>query len=404
LTPVLAIAYIRPDKSRLDDPPPSPMTENNTGSSPTGLDRSSLLEALQETSNDAIITIDAHGLIQTFNTKAEALFGYPRDEVLGKNVKMLMPGHFREQHDSYLANYLETGVKRIIGIGRVVAGERRDGSIFPLELSVGESKVGGRTVFVGFIRDLTEIKAEQRRVQELQHELFHVSRLAEMGQVAAGLAHEVNQPLAAIMNYLQVAQQLLKQQPAGGGAAGGVLEKVEAQTKRAADVVKRLRAFIDRRDVERRPENLSTLVEESLALGMVGPGAAGVRMLLQLSPNLPLVEVDRVQIQQVLVNLFRNAIDAMTQSPRRELKIEASADSNSVTVAVSDTGSGISPEVADRLFAAFVTTKPDGMGVGLSICRAIIESHGGRISHDSSPGGGTKFMFTIPTTQSAGHS
>ena len=369
------------------------------GAQPSAIDRSSLLEALQETSNDAIITIDARGLIQTFNTRAEFLFGYERGEVIGKNVKLLMPGHFREQHDRYIANYLETGVKRIIGIGRVVTGERRDGSTFPLELSVGESTLGGRTIFVGFIRDLTEMKAEQRRVQELQHELFHVSRLAEMGQVASGLAHEVNQPLAAIMNYLQVAQQLLKQQPDGGGAASNVLEKVEAQSKRAADVVKRLRAFIDRREVERKRENLSTLIEEALALGMVGPASSGLRVHLQIDRDLPHVEVDRVQIQQVVVNLVRNAIDAMAHSARRELRIEASKEGNDVIVAVTDTGPGISPEVADKLFAAFVTTKPDGMGVGLSICRAIVESHGGRIAHDSAYVGGARFRFAVPTSQ-----
>jgi two-component system sensor kinase FixL len=376
------------------------MTEN-FGDLPPAIDRSSLLEALQETSNDAIITIDAHGLIQTFNTRAELLFGYQRHEVVGKNVKMLMPGHFRVQHDRYISNYVETGVKRIIGIGRVVAGERRDGTTFPLELSVGESKAAGQTIFIGFIRDLTEIKAEQRRVHELQHELFHVSRLAEMGQVASGLAHEVNQPLAAIMNYLQVAQQLLKQQPGGGGAASNVLEKVEAQSKRAADVVKRLRAFIDRREVERKPENLSTLIEEALALGMVGPASSGLRIHLLIDPDLPHVEVDRVQIQQVVVNLVRNAIDAMAHSPRRELKIEAHMEGNDVAVAVSDTGPGISPEIADRLFAAFVTTKPEGMGVGLSICRAIVESHGGHISHDNTLVSGTRFRFTVPAVQSS---
>ena len=167
--------------------------------------RAALLAAMDEPSIDAIITIDSKGHIQSFNPAAERLFGYTQGEVLGRNVKMLMPGHFRVEHDRYLSHYLETGEKRIIGIGRVVAGEKKDGSIFPMELSVGESHIEGAPVFVGFIRDLTQMQSEQRRVQELQRELFHVSRLGEMGQVVSGLAHEVNQPLAAITNYLQVA-------------------------------------------------------------------------------------------------------------------------------------------------------------------------------------------------------
>jgi two-component system sensor kinase FixL len=371
------------------------MTDETQHRTP-GVARATLLEALQEASLDAIVTIDARGLIQSFNPTAERMFGHKQSEVLGKNVKMLMPGHFREQHDRHIANYLATGVKRIIGIGRVVAGERKDGSTFPIELSVGESRSSGQPIFVGFIRDLTEIQAEQRRAQELQSELFHVSRLAEMSQVVSELAHEVNQPLGAIMNYLQVAQ-LMVTQPAGDTQAiAGLLEKVGAQTKRAAEIVKRLRVFIDRRDVERKRENLSTLIEEGLALGIVGQAGASVRVEMRLDPELPEVEVDRVQIQQVVVNLIRNAVDAMAHSARRELVIAASFDGREIAVSVSDTGSGIAPEIAQQLFSAFVTTKPNGMGVGLSICRAIVETHGGHIRHSANPGGGTTFTFTLP--------
>ncbi|MBI1212632.1 MAG: PAS domain S-box protein [Alphaproteobacteria bacterium] len=372
----------------------------SSGTSP-GLDRSALLEAMEGTSNDAIITIDDRGLMQSFNPAAERLFGYAQDEVIGRNVKMLMPENFRADHDRYIANYLETGVKKIIGIGRVVLGEKKDGSTFPIELAVGESKIDGRSIFVGFIRDLTDIQTEQRRVQELQRELFHVSRLGEMGQLVSGLAHEVNQPLAAIMNYLQVAQQMAENLPsADSNPIPGVLEKVEAQAKRAADIVKRLRAFIDRREVERKSENVATLIEESLALGMVAKAGRGPRVRLDIEAGIPNVLVDRVQIQQVVVNLVRNAIDAMASSPRRELTITAEAAStDTVRIAVSDTGPGIAPEIADRLFGAFVTTKPEGMGVGLSICRSIIEGHGGRISCEPNTGGGTTFAFTLPLEQ-----
>ena len=273
-----------------------------------------------------------------------------------------------------------------------------------MELAVGESRIDECSIFVGFIRDLTQIRKEQRRVQELQQELFHVSRLGEMGQVVSSLAHEVNQPLAAIMNYLHVAQQMVENLPDGGAKpVAGVLSKVEAQTRRAADIVKRLRAFIERREVERKPENIATLIEESLALAIVAHAGGGPRVRLSIAPGIPDVLVDRVQIQQVIVNLVRNAMDAMTDAPRRELTIAAAVvDGESVRVAVSDTGAGIAPEMADRLFAAFVTTKPEGMGVGLSICRAIVEGHGGSISFGPNADGGTTFAFTLPLDPIAG--
>lgn len=362
---------------------------------PSAPGREALLAAMVATSSDAIVTIDARGIMQSFNPAAERLFGYSEKEALGQNVKILMPPHFRAEHDGHLARYQKTGERHIIGIGRVVAGQKKDGATFPLELAVGETRIEGAPVYVGFIRDLTEIQTEQRRVQELQHELFHVSRLGEMGQIASSLAHEVNQPLAAIMNYLQVGRQLAAEGSADGPMKG-ILEKVEAQTARAADIVKRLRNFIDRRDAERRPENISQVIEEALALGMVGPASRATRTTLQLVTDCPDVDIDRVQIQQVLVNLIRNAIDAMEGQAKREVAIESSLADGYVTVAVRDSGPGISPEVRDKLFGAFVTTKEQGMGVGLSICKAIIENHGGRIWFEANPQGGTTFSFTLP--------
>lgn len=377
---------------------------SSSGPAAGSLGREALLSAMEETSSDAIITINGRGIMQSFNPAAENLFGYRHSEVVGNNVKMLMPGHFRAEHDRYLERYLETGEKRIIGIGRVVAGQKKDGSTFPLELSVGESRINGASVFVGFIRDLTEIQTEQRRVQELQHELFHVSRLGEMGQIASGLAHEVNQPLAAIMNYLQVGRQIAGDHPEGDiRAIAGVIEKAEAQTNRAAEIVKRLRAFIDRREVERRRENLATLVEEAMALGLVGQAGRGTRVRLELPNELPHVNVDRVQIQQVIVNLLRNAADAMEGGSKKDLTISARAqDAEFACIAVSDTGPGIAPEVVERLFSAFVTTKDEGMGVGLSICKTIVENHGGRIWFEANASGGTTFQFTLPIDKASG--
>lgn len=358
-------------------------------------ERTALLSAMERTSFDAIITIDSDGIVLSYNPAAERLFGYSTEEVVGKNVKLLMPPHFRGEHDAYLRRYLRTGERRIIGIGRVVAGEKKDGSTFPIELSVGETEIDGTKVFVGFIRDLTEIHSEQRRVQELQRELFHVSRVGEMGQIASSLTHEVNQPLAAITNYLQASRQILSAQP-HNEMLGAILEKAEAQANRAADIVKRLRAFIDRREVERRRENVNKLIEEALALGVVGRASQGIRVVLQLAAHLPEVSVDRVQIQQVIVNFIRNGVDALEGAPRKQLTISSMREGDGVRVEVADTGPGIAPEIASTLFKAFVTTKAQGMGVGLSICKTIIDSHGGRIGFRSGPDGGTIFHFMLP--------
>jgi two-component system sensor kinase FixL len=358
----------------------------------------SLLSAIEAASIDAIITIDQRGLMQTFNPAAQKLFGYSRDEVLGKNVKMLMPGHFREQHDGYLSNYLETGEKKIIGIGRVVAGLRKDGTSFPMELAVGEAFVGENRVFIGFIRDLTQIERESRRAEMLQSELLHVNRLNEMGEVAANLAHEVSQPLAAIMNFTQAAHHILQRDLREDTQLfKGLLEKIEAQAVRATDIVKRLRAFVERRDIERQPEDMRVIVEEALGLANIESRNRSVRAILKLSSEPALVNVDRVQIQQVLVNFIRNAADVMAELEDREITIESvHYDDTHVHVSVSDIGSGIAPQVADQLFKPFVTTKKQGMGVGLSICKSIIENHAGEIGFRANSPRGTTFYFTLP--------
>jgi two-component system sensor kinase FixL len=356
-----------------------------------------LLQAVINTSPDAIVTIDGRAIIQSFNPAAEALFGYSQDEVLGQNVKMLMPPHFREQHDNYLAHYRETGETRIIGIGRVVAGQRKDGSTFPIELFVGETRVDGEQVFVGFIRDLTLLQRESRRVQELQSKLFHVSRLGEMGQVASGLAHEVNQPLAAIMNYAQAGRKLAAADESPNSPIPSIFAKIEQQARRAGDIIKRLRGFVERREIERQRADLHVLIEEALALALVGPAGRDVRVQLVLMANPPSVFIDRIQIQQVLVNLVRNAIDAMEGMPRREITIASAPEgANLMRVSVSDTGRGISQTVADRLFDSFVTTKQDGLGVGLSISRTIVEAHGRAIWFESNHPTGVTFHFTLP--------
>jgi two-component system, LuxR family, sensor kinase FixL len=360
--------------------------------------REAHLQSILDTVPDAMIVIDEKGIVQSFSTAATRLFGYAPSDVLGRNIRMLMPSPYRQGHDGYLERYLRTGERRIIGIGRVVVGERSDGSTFPMELSVGEMRSSNQRYFTGFIRDLTERQESDARLQELQTELVHISRLTAMGEMAAALAHELNQPLSAIASYMKGSRRLLEQ-PSEKDIAQvrDALEKAAEQSLRAGQIIRRLRDFVARGETERRIESVNKLIEEASALGLVGAKEHGVRVTFRIDPGCDLVLVDKVQIQQILLNLIRNAVEAMESSPRRELLIATRPrEPNFVEISVSDTGSGIAPEVAGQLFQPFITTKRQGMGVGLSISRSIVESHGGQIQAEPNGGGGTVFHFTVP--------
>jgi two-component system sensor kinase FixL len=366
-------------------------------------EREAHLQSILDTVPDAMIVIDTKGIVQSFSAAAERLFGWAGDEVIGENVDRLMPSPYREAHDSYLGRYLETGERRIIGIGRVVVGQRRDDSTFPMELSVGEMQVGERRFFTGFVRDLTERQQTEARLQELQSELVHVARLTAMGEMASALAHELNQPLSAIANYLRGSERLLeKGDPADLPRLREALGEAGNEALRAGEVIRRLRAFIGRGETERRIESISKLIEESSALALLGVKEMGVRVTMQFDPKADTVLADRVQIQQVIINLLRNAIDAMRQAKRRELRVRAARRPDGFTVvSVSDTGSGIDESVRARLFEPFMTTKPDGMGVGLSICKTIVEAHSGQIWAENNDSEGATFAFSLPLAEDA---
>jgi two-component system, LuxR family, sensor kinase FixL len=364
--------------------------------------RESHLHSILETIPDAMIVIDGHGIMQFFSSAAERQFGYREDEAIGQNVSILMPQPDRSRHDGYLSRYRSTAERHIIGIGRIVTGQRKDGTTFPMHLSIGEMQSGGAPYFTGFVRDLTEHQQTQARLQELQSELVHVSRLSAMGEMASALAHELNQPLAAISNYMNGSRRLLSaSSDPNTSKIESALDRAAEQAIRAGQIIRRLRDFVARGESEKRVESIFKLIEEAGALGLTGAREQGVQLRFNLDPLHDLVLVDRVQIQQVLVNLFRNALEAMAQSSHRELiASNRPVADDMIEVEVSDTGSGISGDVHQNLFQTFFTTKETGMGVGLSISRSIIEAHGGRMWAETNASGGATFRFTLPAASS----
>lgn len=365
-------------------------------------EREARLSSILDTVPDAIVTIDELGLIESFSPAATRLFGYKSSEVVGKNVKMLMPQPYRDQHDAYLANYRDTGIKKIIGIGRIVVGQRRDGSTFPMELSVGEVRGGQRRLFTGFVRDITEAQGTELRLQELQAELLHVSRLSAMGHMSSAIAHELNQPLTAISNYVRAARRTLDD--VGGDPATrarDLMDKAGTQVLRAGAIIRNLREFIEKRESKRAPENLSKVIEEAIALGFVGTAHINVRVSLELDHTLGPVLIDRIQIQQVFINLIRNAIEAMQTVETRELTISTAADGPGfISVTLQDTGPGLPAQVREHLFQPFTSTKEKGLGIGLTICQSIVDAHGGNIVLLANGEKGTAFRFRLPLATS----
>jgi two-component system, LuxR family, sensor kinase FixL len=487
--------------------------------------------AILDAAVDAIIVVDHHGTIQEFSRAAQRIFGYEREEVLGRNVRELMPEPFRAEHDGYMDRYMTTGVPRIIGIGREVSARRKDGSVFPCDLAVGRVQGLDPPRFVGFIRDITARKdaqeqlqrseaelrlaqelanlgnyvmhaesgnedyyspqlhrilgvepgdpaivreeylgrwvhaADRQRVAEafartdtgrsaldieyrvvlrdgrirhlhhlaqavtdeagrvtkyigtihditdrrhaedearvLQERLTHFSRLSTMGEMAAGLAHEINQPLSAIATYARASQRLIRQPDADLDDVVAALEQINAQALRAGEVIRRLRNFVKNREVKREPVDCARLLEDLRTLAETGARLHNIRLRLDCEDALPMVYADPIQLQQVVLNLVRNAIDAMSEAPedRREvLLLTRRTPEGEVEVTVADHGTGLAPEATEHLFNPFFTTKPTGTGLGLAISRSIVRAHGGRLWHTPNDDCGVRFHFTLPVS------
>jgi two-component system sensor kinase FixL len=363
------------------------------------------IRALLDAAVDAIVIIDAAERIVEFSAAAQRLLGYTAEHVIGRRVSMLMPEPHRSKHTDYVQNYLRTGKAKIIGIGREVEALRADGSLVPIALSVGEVEKSKGRFFVAIMRDLSAQKQAEAEIRAAQNRLAHVGRFSLMGEMIGGIAHELNQPLAAIVTYAQAGRRLIGQSAEHTAELEKICDRIAAQAQRASDVLSSLRDFIRKREVSKTVLDINTVVRGALDLIECDARVVGVPVALHSMPDLPAVYGDEIQLQQVLINLALNAVDAMKDGMGAEKGLEiqlsrATDEGDGVVISVTDHGHGVPPQLRESIFHPFVTTKPDGLGIGLAISKTIIGAHRGDISCHPNPDGGTIFKVFLPAAES----
>jgi two-component system sensor kinase FixL len=352
-------------------------------------------QALLDASVDAVILITHRGVVEAFNSAAARLFGYAAEEILGRNVALLMTDGDAHAHDAHLARYETTGQAHIIGIGREVPARRKDGTVFPAFLSVGRIDGADPPRFVGFLQDMT-LRQEANRTRA---RMLHVSRLAIMGEMASGIAHELNQPLAAIANFAQAGSRLLAAPNPDLEEARSALDQITAQALRAGKIIHHLRKLVGTRESQRELTDINDLIEDTHTLTHADARSHNVLVQLRLAPGLPRLMLDRIQIQHVILNLFRNALDALAAvntGPRQLTIRSALSPDGDVTVAIADNGRGVAAAMLPALFMPFSTDKPQGSGLGLAMSRTIVEAHRGRLEYQANTPSGALFLLTLP--------
>jgi two-component system sensor kinase FixL len=379
-----------------------------------GEGRTDLLEAAFEAAVDAMVVIDRHGVVLSINSAVTKIFGYSRSELLGENVSVLMPEPYRSEHAGYLVRYLATLEPRIIGIGREVEGQRKDGSVFPLDLAVGEASAMGDRLFVGILRDLSDRRKlqselEERRLEARRHRerLAHVDRISTLGQMAAGIAHEVNQPLGAISNYAQAARLVLQagQETLDPAKVDSILEKISAQALRAGEVIRRIRTLARDQQEEIVAADLNELVLATVELARIEAVFEGAEVATELEEPLPQVLIDPIQIQQVILNLVRNGLESMRLANQQDcpIRLNTRAEGEHVTLEVIDSGTGIADDLSEHILTPFVSSKQGGMGMGLAISESIVANHEGRLwFRNNDSGSGATFGIELPRADRGG--
>ena len=368
------------------------------------LSHASVLAKVIETSFDGVVIIDDEGMILSFSPTAEIIFGYQATEIIGKNVALLIAPPHRQQHDKYLSSYRVTEKHHIIGTVREELAQRKDGSLFPIELKVGEVRLSKTRIFTGFIKDLSDRKDNEKRIAQLQEELVHVARYSAMGELAGALSHELNQPLAAINNYARASQKVLEKDPVIGlEKALELMGKAGDQAERAGEIIWRIRRFIKHHEVSRSLEEPCVAIMEAVEIGTLGIASKNIGLDLQCPAKgiIPSIPMDRIQIQQVVTNFVRNAVDALEEREGNRLITMNLAcvqreKGDYVRFCVRDNGAGLREKIRSRLFEPFNTHKDEGVGIGLAVSKTIIDGHKGFISGENHPGGGAIFCFELP--------
>ena len=355
---------------------------------------------------DGVISIDERGTVESCNPAAERIFGYSASEIIGRNVNVLMPPPYHDEHDDYLANYRRSGEAKIIGIGREVVGLRKDGSTFPMELAVSTFYLGRTRHFTGMVRDISErkqaaaaLQTNQERLSEMRSEVAHLDRLKSMGEMVAGIAHEIGQPLNAIKNFANACSNKLKNAaPQADDQLTSWLKQIDQAASIGSDVLKSLRRFARGKTTQRNKVDLNVVVDEAVEIMRFSCQQKRVVIDWQRHPESLFVEADGVQLHQILANLLQNAIDSMAGLPiaKRWIRISLSNDETHAIVKVIDNGPGIPADLGKSIFNPFVTTKLEGLGLGLSISKSLAEAHGGTLGFESSPETPTTFYLRLP--------
>jgi two-component system, LuxR family, sensor kinase FixL len=356
------------------------------------------LRAFLDAAPDAIITINDRGEMISVNPATEKLFGYPRSELKGRNVSMLMPSPDRERHDGYLRRYLDTGQARIIGIGREIIARRRDGSTFPARLSVSEFEANGNRFFTGTLHDITDRTEAESKLHSMFSEHAHTSRVVALGEMASSIAHEINQPLTAIVSYADASRKLIETGVHDSDILSHALRQISDQGQRAGEIIRRLREFVKKKELRRTSVNVNEMIEAAVALTSHDAVRHGIVLDFDLEPQPLVAMVDRLQVEQVILNLVRNSIDAINESAQRggRIRVSSCINDDSIEVMVSDDGAGIGLPDRETIFNPFYSTKDNGTGLGLSISQSIAEAHGGFLRLEPSPGAGATFILTLP--------
>ena len=367
-------------------------------------DETNPLDVFMDAAFDAVIIIDAKGEILRFNRAAQEMFVYTAEEACGRNVSMLMSDPHSIKHDEYIKRYLDTGQARVIGKVREETGMKSDGSTFPMKLSVGEVKGDegrgdGGSQFISIIHDLSEKRAGEEKVRQLEEQLLHADRLVILGELTAGIAHEINQPLTAIAAYADAGRHLV--QRSGGGNPDNlhvICEKIAEQSRRAAEVVQRLRKLVRTGSVSKARHDINEIIKNTILLFDYEIKKRRLKLDFFPSAGVDILYVDDIQIQQILVNLVKNGLDAMSAAEQKEgrITIHVKKVGKVVAIEVQDNGPGVSPADRRHLFESFFTTKPKGVGLGLSICKNIAAAHGGNLRYESPVEGGSRFTLTLP--------